>query len=141
MAILTLIDSAATGAAPVSAANPVPVTMSVSTTSSASRVLSAAASTNSTVAKASPGFLYRVVGYNAAATVRYLKIYNKATAPTVGTDTPILTIALKPLDAFNIEVNVYFSTGIGYALTLLSADADTSALTAADVLGLNVIYA
>jgi hypothetical protein len=82
-------------------------------------------------------------GYNAAAAVRYLKIYNKATAPTVGTDTPILTFALKPSDNFDIDfqaIGYYFATGIGFALTTGSADADTGALTAADVVGMNVIY-
>ena len=109
--------------------------------SAASRIPSAAASTNATVAKASAGDIHRVTGYNAAATVRYLKLYNKATAPTVGTDTPVLTLALKPLDAFNIEIGGYYcSAGISYALTTGAADADTGAVTAADIVGLNVLY-
>jgi hypothetical protein len=107
------------------------------------RLVSAAASTNATVVKAAAGRVYMIRGYNAAAAVRYLKIYNKATAPTVGTDTPILTFALKPSDNFDIDfqaIGYYFATGIGFALTTGSADADTGALTAADVVGMNVIY-
>lgn len=110
--------------------------------SAVSRIPSAAASTNATVAKASAGDIHRVIGYNAAAAVRYLKLYNKATAPTVGTDTPVLTLPLKPLEHFNIEIGGYnCSAGIGYALTTGAADADTAAVTAADIVGLNVIYA
>lgn len=108
---------------------------------SASRILSAAATTNATSAKASAGYLHKVVGYNAAAAARYLKIYNKASAPTVGTDTPVMTLYLPGQSAFALDLDgVYFSTGIAYALTTGSADNDTGALTAADVLGLNVIY-
>ena len=108
----------------------------------ASRIVSAAASTNATSAKASAGDLHRVMGYNAALTVRYLKFYNKASAPTVGTDVPVLTIALAPSSAFERSLDsFYFSTGIAYAMTTGSADADTGALTAGDVLGLNVVYA
>lgn len=110
--------------------------------SGASRIVSAAASTNATSAKASAGDLFRVMGYNAAITVRYLKFYNKASAPTVGTDVPVLTIALAPSSAFERSLDaLYFSTGIAYAMTTGSADADTGALTAGDVLGLNVVYA
>jgi len=108
---------------------------------SVSRILSAAATTNATSAKASAGYLHKVVGYNAAAAARYLKIYNKASAPTVGTDTPVMTVYLLAQSAFALDVDgLYFSTGIAYALTTGSADNDTGALTAADVLGLNVIY-
>lgn len=112
-------------------------------TQSSSRIPSAAATTNATSAKASAGFLHAVSGYNAAAAVRYLKLYNKASAPTVGTDTPVLTIALAPSAAFRAEwaKGRYFSTGIAYALTTGAADADTGALTLADVVGLNVEYA
>jgi len=107
-----------------------------------SRIVSAAADTNATSAKASAGTLHAISGYNAAATVRYLKIYNKASAPTVGTDTPILTLALKPTDRFEFSWphGFYLATGIAYAMTTGAADADTGALTAADVVGLNISY-
>lgn len=108
---------------------------------SVSRILSAAATTNATSAKASAGYLHKVVGYNAAAAARYLKVYNKASAPTVGTDTPVMTFYLPATAAFALNLDgVYFSTGIAYALTTGSADADTGALTEADILALNVIY-
>lgn len=111
-----------------------------SSASATSRIISAAATTNATSAKAANGTLRRVIGYNASGSARYLKFYNKASAPTVGTDTPRMTIYLPPSTAFAFDLDDYFSTGIAYALTTGSADADTGALTAADVLGLNVSY-
>lgn len=110
--------------------------------SSVSRIVSAAASTNATSAKTSAGTLVGVIGYNAAAALRYLKLYDKASAPTVGTDTPKLTIAIPATTAFSIDFprGLSFALGIAYALTTGSADADTGALTAADIVGLNVVY-
>lgn len=108
-----------------------------------SRLVSAAASVNSTLVKNAAGKLHKLVGYNAAAALRYVKIYNKATAPTVGTDTPVLTITLPASAAFSIDFpngGQHFATGIGYGFTTAVADADTSALTAADIVGFNVIY-
>lgn len=109
---------------------------------STSRIVSAAASTNATSAKGSAGRIYAIHGYNAATAVRYLKIYNKATSPTVGTDTPVKTLALPPGAGFAFDWPHGYSlaTGIAYALTTGSADSDTGALTAADVVGLNVDY-
>lgn len=110
---------------------------------STARLLSAAASTNGTNIKASAGDLFRIRGYNAKAGAVYLKLYNKATAPTVGTDTPVATYYLPASAAFEIAFDnpLYFATGIGYGLTGAAADADTTALTAGDVVCMNVHYA
>ncbi|MBS1165326.1 MAG: hypothetical protein H6R00_1351 [Proteobacteria bacterium] len=108
---------------------------------SVARLASAAATVNATVAKASTGRLYKIYGYNAATSVRYLKLYNKSSAPTVGTDVPVVTIPLSPSREFDIDLGLigqYFSTGIAYGLTTGAADADTGVLTAADVVGLNL---
>jgi hypothetical protein len=114
---------------------------------STARLLSAAASTNATVVKASAGNVFKIVGVNANAAARYLKLYNKATSPTVGTDTPVWTFYLPPstVNGGQFELNfgsmpLYFATGIGYALTTAAADADTGALTLADVVAMNIGY-
>lgn len=111
---------------------------------STSRLLSAAASTNATSVKASAGNLHRIRGENTNAARRYLKLYNKASAPTVGTDTPVLTYVLAASAQFDIDVSGagghYFSAGIAYALTTAAADADTGALTAGDVACMNITY-
>lgn len=111
---------------------------------STSRLLSAAASTNPTSVKASAGNLHRVRGNNANAAKRYLKFYNKATAPTVGTDTPVLTFELAASAPFDIDLGArgqFFSTGIAYAITTAAADADTGVLTAGDITCMNITYA
>ncbi|MBS1180452.1 MAG: hypothetical protein H6Q99_332 [Proteobacteria bacterium] len=112
--------------------------------SSLNRLLSAIASTNATLVKGAAGRLYKARGYNAAAAVRYLKLYNKASAPTVGTDTPVVTLPLAPSAVFDIDlvpIGQYFSTGIAFALTTGSADSDTGAVAAGDVVGLALWYA
>lgn len=107
------------------------------------RLLSAAASVNATSVSAVQSTLYNIEGMNAAAAVRYLKLYNKATAPTVGTDTPVATFHLPASSVFKIPLppGLIFTLGIGYGFTVLIADADTTALTAADILALNITYA
>jgi hypothetical protein len=108
----------------------------------ASRIPSIANTTNPTVAKESAGKVFSVSGMNASATVTYLKFYNKATAPTVGTDVPVLTLALPALLPFNINLNGFvFATGIAYGITTDAADAGTTAPAAAALLGLSVVYA
>lgn len=109
---------------------------------STARLLTAAASTNGTNVKASIGRLYSIQGWNAATSLRYLKLYNKATAPTVGTDTPVKTIALPPSAGFVFDwpPGYSFALGIGFGLTTGVADADVGAVTAGDILGLNLDY-
>lgn len=106
---------------------------------SSSRLLSAAGSVNATVVKAGPGMLVRIQGYNARGSAVYLKLYDKATAPAA-TDTPVKTFYLPATAAFDLETPFVFTTGIGYRLTTGGADNDTGALTAADILALNVDY-
>lgn len=108
-----------------------------------SRIVSSAATTNATVAKATAGDLFRVSGYNSNAAARYLKIYNKGTLPVVGTDVPIWTEYLAPQAKFDLSFmkGLYHSAGISYALVTGSADADATAVAAGDILGLNLAYA
>jgi len=91
-----------------------------------------AASTNATVAKAGPGRLFGWSASNINAAVRYLKVYNTATAPTVGTTVPVLTIAL-PIGgtaSHDLGDGIVFPAGISFALTTGVADADTGAVSA-----------
>lgn len=106
------------------------------------RLLSAANNTNPTLIRAGGTRIYRVSGYNAAAAVRFLKIYNKATAPTVGTDTPIRIIPLGASLAFShyFPEGIYCAQGAGYGIVNLGADSDTTAPTAADIVGLSIDY-
>ena len=108
------------------------------------RLLSSAATTNATLIKASAGRLFLIIGRNNVASIRYLKFYNKASAPTVGTDVPVLTIALDASSRFEIDLNPYgqfFTTGIAFAITGALADNDTTAIAAADISALNAWFA
>ena len=91
--------------------------------------------------KATPGQVYGGVIYNASTSVRYLKFYNKATAPTVGSDTPVLTAVLPPESAFILGVfsGAAFALGIGIGATTGLADNDTGAPSANDVI-INLLY-
>lgn len=104
------------------------------------RLLSAVATTNATSVKAGNGTVTRITGYNAAASPRYLKLYDKASAPTVGTDTPRKTIYLPAATGFVFDMNDYFGQGVAFAITGAAADNDTTAVAAGDILCLNVDY-
>ena len=103
---------------------------------SASR-LSSTASTNATNIKATAGKLYGITAYNTNASARFLKLYDKRTAPTVGTDIPIVTFVLPATTLFSpiLAAPIPFNLGISYAITGLVADTDTTAITAYDVNG------
>lgn len=96
-----------------------------------------AATTNATVVKASSAQLVGIVASNVNAAVRYLKLYNKATAPTVGTDVPLLTLSL-PLGGVPVVASfgdgIPFSAGLSFALTTGLADADTAAVAASEII-------
>lgn len=83
-----------------------------------SRVASSAAAGNPAVGKASPGDVRQFWGQNGAA-VTYLQIYNKATAPVIGTDTPILTFPIPASTVFSQSLGdgAYLAAGISYAFT------------------------
>lgn len=108
------------------------------------RLLSAA-STNANNIKASAGKIYKIWVTNTNAAVRYVKIYNTATAPTAGAGTPILTLAVPGntagggavFDAGDVGAN--FSTGIGITITTGAADADTGAVAANEII-VHVLY-
>jgi hypothetical protein len=96
-----------------------------------------AATTNATVIKASAGNLYYVHAANTNAAARYLKFYNKATSPTVGTDTPVLVLTLPPSGGGGADlgaaVPMAFSTGLSFAITTGAADSDTAAVALSEI--------
>ena len=104
--------------------------------------IASAASTNATSVKASAGGVYHIVAANMATSARFLKLYDKASAPTVGTDTPIATIYLPANGGFAelFDIPMGFTTGIAYAITALVADTDTTAVALNDIHGF-ILYA
>jgi hypothetical protein len=87
------------------------------------------------VVKASAGQLYGIVIYNAAVATRYIKVYDKATAPT-SSDTPKMTVPLNTLlgQAIPVDIGAAFASGIGLRATTGLADADTGAPGTNDVI-------
>lgn len=98
--------------------------------------LNSAATTNATVIKGSAGTLYNIGASNTGAAVAFIKLYNKATAPTVGTDVPVLVLAVPANGNVDFDLGPLghrFTTGIGMAITNLAADSDTTAVAASQV--------
>lgn len=106
-----------------------PTTPSVST-------INSAASTNASSIKTSAGSIYSGNFSNTGAAVAFVKLYNKASAPTVGTDVPFLTIPIPPGALVSIDVGtqgIRFLTGLALAITNLGPDTDTTAVAAGQV--------
>lgn len=98
--------------------------------------INSAATTNATSVKASAGNVYSITASNTGAAAAFVKYYNKASAPTVGTDVPVITFTI-PIGGHISEsftdFGMRFSTGIALAITNLAADADATAVAAAQV--------
>lgn len=117
------------------ATRPIFVTPACSTTGGATAYTKVAtADTNSASVKGSAGTFLGIHVGNAAAYAVYVKLYNKATAPTVGTDTPVAVFTVPPAGSINFAPpsGLAFATGIGIGITKDAANADTTALTAKD---------
>lgn len=96
--------------------------------------LIAAATTNATAVKTSAGVLGILVATNVSAAVKYLKLYNKASAPTVGTDVPVHVFPIPAGGMLQLtDLKTRFTTGIALAITGGVADTDTTAVAANDV--------
>ena len=104
-----------------------------------------AATNNSTNVKASSGVVFHISGCNNQTAARYIKLYNKATAPTCGTDTPVYRFLLPPAPAGACAVipvtpiGLNFSSGIGYCIVTGAADSDNTAVGLNEVL-INIGY-
>lgn len=127
---MTTIGPGATPTAGVAASSSAAVSGATTTR------LNSAATTNATNVKASAGRLYKWLLTNTSAAAKFVKFYNKASAPTVGTDLPVLTVTVpaNATVAFSDPIGWSFATGIGFAITGAVTDADATAVAAGDVL-------
>jgi hypothetical protein len=104
--------------------------------------LKAAATTNTNSVKASAGQLYGGVAFNSSGSTKFLKLYDKASAPVLASDVPKFVFPLKAGESTPISFGGHgaaFGTGIALAITGAVGDADTTALSANDVI-LNLGY-
>jgi hypothetical protein len=97
------------------------------------------ATTNATLIKNSAGVLGYLTASNSSSSPRFLKLYDKASAPTVGTDVPIHTFLI-PGNASGAGSNIplgagmAFSTGLALAITAGAVDSDATAVGLTDVI-------
>lgn len=123
------VTASGTVTATVTGGTTLPVTPTQTFTNSA-------ATTNATSTKASAGTVWSVVATNTNAAARFLKLYNLAAAPTVGTSVPALTLAIPAGGVLQIDGGsngIRFGTGISWALTTLGTDADATAVAAGEI--------
>ena len=88
--------------------------------------------------KAGAGQVFGIYAHNVNAAVRYLKLYDKASAPAVGTDTPVMTLPIPGNTAgagFVLEQanGIAFAAGIALALTTGVGDSDTGAVASNEI--------
>jgi hypothetical protein len=103
------------------------------------------ASVNNANLKASPGQIYGIQVVNVGATLAYLKIFNKATAATLATDTPVMNIPIPANTTgagvvIQVPVGISFTNGISYAVTAGIALLDNTALALANLVAVNIQY-
>jgi len=96
--------------------------------------LNSAATTNATGVKSGSAFIQNIQAHNAAVAARWLRIYNTAGTPVVGTDTPVMIIHLPASSSKEIQVgDVSLSLGLGIAITGAVGVLDATAVAAGDV--------
>lgn len=95
--------------------------------------LTSAASTNLTSVKTSAGTIWAIWVTNTTASTLYVKLFNKTSAPTLGTDIPYAIIEIPAGKFVPLETGrsgLRFPAGIALATTVGIADTDAVAVTA-----------
>lgn len=103
--------------------------------------VNSAASTNGALVLTGTSGLSSLYATNTGAAAAFVKLYNKATAPTVGTDVPEMVIPVPAAVAGVPGVaeitagfqSYRFALGLGIAITGAAADSDTTAVAASQV--------
>jgi hypothetical protein len=104
------------------------------------------ATNNATSVKGSAGTLYGLEVFNTSAATVYLKLYDKASAPSPASDTPVKVIAVPATSGAiggvvrSYPVGIAFTLGIAYALVTGAGDTNNTAVGAGDVVALNLDY-
>jgi hypothetical protein len=105
--------------------------------------LSAVSNNSTLVSGAGQNVLKWAIVYNSNGLIYYLKFYNKATAPTCGTDTPVIVVPLPPTTTSTGVIPISFddtrfSLGVGFCIVAGQADNDNT--NAAAGITLNIGY-
>lgn len=97
-----------------------------------------AAGTNVALILAGARKLHGYAFYNTSATIAFVKLYNKATAPVVATDVPLLIIPVPPNGERvyrNCQGKSGFALGLGISCTGLISNTDATATTVDQIVG------
>lgn len=100
-----------------------------------------AGTTDAANVKASAGQVYGVHVENSGASACYLKLYDKATAPTVGTDVPVAVYRVGAGSSRDIIApnGMAFTLGIGIGIVTGITDSNTTSVNANEVM-VNIEY-
>ncbi len=137
---VTTVSTVTTVGAVTSITNPVTANLAPTTSGGLtpySYIAAASANQDSQAVKGSAGQLYGYNLTNQSASIRYVKIYNKASGAT-SSDTPVFRFVLPGNSSGagcnqSFENGVAFATGICIRITTGQPDNDTGAATAGDV--------
>jgi hypothetical protein len=102
-----------------------------------------AASTNATSVRGQTATIGSLILTNSSATWAYFKLVNKTSAPTVGTDTPVINIGVAPnttLDCSNSFAGLRMFSGIAYYVSGGASLTDNTALLAAGTFLVNLTF-
>lgn len=135
-----VIDTVTGQPVPLTTSAGAQTTTAVPTTSggtNAARIMSFAAGTAATSVKAGATQVYGIELSSVAAAAVYLKLYNKATAPVVGTDIPVRVIRIPAGGRveFSRPLGTPFPLGLAYALTTGLLDTDATGVAIGDIVG------
>ena len=116
------------GTSPV---NPFPTATAAATV----QRINALATTNLTSAAVGARTVTGFVLVNTTAAFKFVKLYDKASAPVLATDVPLVTLAVPPNGTLVSDASFAIALGLAYAITNLVADTDATAVTADAVHG------
>ena len=93
------------------------------------------ASTNAALIVGRQAQLAGIFANNASAATKWVRFYNKATAPVPGTDIPIIVVAIPASSSKEMDLGegIQFPLGLGVAITGAAPANDATAVAAGDV--------
>lgn len=109
------------------------------------RLLSSAAAGNPAFVQAAGGDIKTVWGENTTGGIVYVHFYNKATAPVLGTDTPLISYAVQAGSYFELPLpqdgGFYFPAGIAIAFTTDNVTIPATGAAAGAITNFCILYA
>jgi hypothetical protein len=140
--VFVKIDAGSPGnSAPVGPDNPLPVSINPGASVGSQVYRSINVSTGALIYSSSTQLLGYIITNQNQSSTRYVRFYNSAAQPTLGTTSVYLTFAIPAASAANVNFSpgIAFSNGMGIAASGGVADNDTTAISANDIVA-NVFY-